>query len=253
MNFVENIGGFLCVLDPFNGITIDEKSLPSSKIGFENQLNVLLEDVKNSRNLIWIYIPRDKSSFIEITSKYGFIFHSCDEEYLLVVKRLFENAIIPTAANHTLGVGVVVINENNELLVIKEKINRGVGYKIPGGHIDNGELISTAAIREVYEETGIEIEFDGVISLGHFYPHQFRKTNLYVLCTAKPLTSKIDIKDSIEIEDAKWVDVDKYLCDENVLEYSKAIVSAAINLDNKLKRTNEEVLTHIKKDIELFF
>ena len=34
-----------------------------------------------------------------------------------LVKRLKENAIIPTASNHTLGVGAVVINEKNELLI----------------------------------------------------------------------------------------------------------------------------------------
>jgi 8-oxo-dGTP diphosphatase len=124
---------------------------------------------------------------------------------------------IPTAANHTLGVGVVVINENNQLLVIKERIST-VGYKLPGGHIDDGEMISTAATREVLEETGIEVEFESIISLGHFYPHQFHKSNLYILCKAKPISHEINIQDTDEIEDAKWVDVDEYLVDENVLD-----------------------------------
>ena len=161
------------------------------------------------------------------------------------------DAIIPTAANHTLGVGVVVINENNELLVIKERIST-IGYKMPGGHIDDKEMITKAATREVFEETGVKVEFDSIISLGHFYPHQFHKSNLYILCLAKPLSYEINIQDTNEIEDAKWVDVQEYLDDEDVIEYSKAIVKAALKQKGLIK-ANQETLTHIKRDFELFF
>lgn len=248
---LENIACFTTVLDPYNGITIDEKYLPNTKEEFELNLDILIKSVENRRNLIWIYIGIKKSEFIPIVVKKGFIFHSCDENYILVVKRLKVNAIIPTAANHTLGVGAVVINENNELLVIKEKLTH-IGYKLPGGHIDNCEMISTALEREVLEETGIEVEFESIISLGHFYPHQFHKSNLYVLCTARPKTYEINIQDTEEIIDAKWVDVNEYLVDIDVLDYSKAIVLAAIESKGFIK-ANQEVLCHIKKDFELFF
>ncbi|WP_321469955.1 NUDIX domain-containing protein [Halarcobacter sp.] len=248
---VEDIAGFKTVLDPYNGITIEYKDLPNSFNKFNENLDILVEKTKNTRNLIWIYINIEKADFISCAIKKGFFFHSCGEDYILLVKRLKENAIVPTAANHTLGVGVVAINEKNELLVIKERISR-IGYKIPGGHIDDKEMITTAACREVFEETGIKVEFKSVISLGHFYPHQFHKSNLYVICLAKPLSHEINIKDTQEIEDAKWVDIDEYLNDENVLDYSKAIVKAALN-EQGLIRTNQETLTHIKRDFELFF
>ena len=146
--------------------------------------------------------------------------------------------------------GAVVINEKNELLVIKEKIST-VGFKLPGGHIDNGEMISDALVREVYEETGVKVQFESVVSLGHFYPHQFHKSNLYVLCLAKALTLEINIFDTDEIIDAKWIDVNEYLSDESVLGYSKAIVSAA--LSSKGFKIDNEPLNHIKKELELFF
>ena len=248
---LENIGCFTTVLDPYNGITIDEKYLPNTKEEFEVSLDILIKSVESRRNLIWIYIYIKKSDFIPIAVNRGFIFHSCDENYILVVKRLKEDAIIPTAANHTLGVGAVVINENEELLVIKEK-HFHIGYKLPGGHIDNCEMISTALEREVLEETGIEVEFESIISLGHFYPHQFHKSNLYILCTATPKTYEINIQDTQEITDAKWVDVNEYLVDIDVLDYSKAIVLAALEYKGFIK-VNQEVLSHIKKDFELFF
>ena len=248
---LEKIGCFNTILDPYNGITIASNDLPNSIEEFELNLDYLIENVENRRFLIWIYIDINKSDYISIATKRGFVFHSCNEDYILVVKRLKENAIIPTASNHTLGVGAVVINEDNELLVIKERIS-SVGYKLPGGHIDDAELITTALEREVLEETGIIVEFESIISLGHFYPHQFHKSNLYILCTAIAKSSKINIQDSHEIIDAKWVNVDEYLNDEEVFDYSKAIVRAAIK-SKGFNRANQETLCHIKKDFELFF
>ena len=248
---LEKIGCFNTILDPYNGITIESKDLPNSKEEFELNLDFLIEEVQYKRFLIWIYIDIKKSDFISIATKKGFFFHSCDENYILLVKRTIKNAIIPTAANHTLGVGAVVINDKNEILVIKEKISN-LGYKLPGGHIDNGEMISTALEREVLEETGIIVEFESIISLGHFYPHQFHKSNLYILCIAKPKTFEINIQDTQEIVDAKWVDVNKYLEDDEVLAYSKAVVFASLEYKGFIK-ANQEVLCHIKKDFELFF
>ncbi|RXK12459.1 DNA mismatch repair protein MutT [Halarcobacter mediterraneus] len=244
------MASFTLILDPYNGVTINKDKLPNAKDSFEFNLELLIKEIEKRRNLIWIYVPIEKSDFIPVCVKYGFFFHSCDEDYVLLVKRLKENAIVPTAANHTLGVGAVVINEKDELLVIKEKIST-IGYKLPGGHIDNAEQISTAVVREVYEETGIDVEFESIISLGHFYPHQFHKSNLYILCLAKPLSHKINILDTDEIIDAKWVAVDKYLNDEKVLAYSKAIVNAALKY--KGLKLDNNTLSHIKKDIELFF
>ena len=248
---IEKIGCFNTILDPYNGITIDSKDLTNDKDEFQINLDYLVEQTQNKRNLIWIYIDIKKSEFIPISTKKGFVFHSCTDSYVLLVKKLLPNAIVPTAANHTLGVGVVVVNESKELLVVKERVSN-LGYKLPGGHIDDAEMISSACVREVFEETGIEVEFESIISLGHFYPHQFNKSNLYILCIAQAKSSRIDIQDTKEIEDAKWVDIEKYLSDDSVLDYSKAIVRASIR-KNGLEVGNEETLSHINRNYELFF
>ena len=248
---IEKIGCFKTILDPYNGITIEQSSLPTLKDEFEINLDYLIENTEDRRNLIWIYIDINRSDFIPIATKKVFFFHSCDEKYVLVVKRLIEDAIIPTAANHTLGVGAVVINDDNQILVIKERISNQ-GYKLPGGHIDNCEMISTALVREVKEETGIDVEFDSIISLGHFYPHQFHKSNLYILCIASAKSFEINIEDTKEIIEAKWMDVSEYLSDDNILSYSKAVVITAMEYKG-FKLANHETLCHIKKDFELFF
>ena len=131
---IEYIANFKTSLDPYNGITILSEDLPKDILEFEQNLKDLIQNVKDNKNLIWIYIDIKKSDFIPIVTKFGFTFHSCNSDYILLVKVLKQNAIVPTLANHTLGVGAVVINSKNEILLIKEII-RNEYYKLPGGHI----------------------------------------------------------------------------------------------------------------------
>lgn len=49
----------------------------------------------------------------------------------------------------------VVLNHNHEILLINGPKR---GWEIPGGRVEKGESISSAAIRETKEETGIDIE-----------------------------------------------------------------------------------------------
>lgn len=250
-NNMESIGCFKVVLDAYNGITIGSKYLPEFKREFELNLDKLIEEVGDGRNLIWIYINIEKSDFIPVAVKRGFVFHTCEADYVLLVKRLKQNAIVPTAANYTLGIGAVIINKNNELLVVKNR-HLPIGYILPGGHIETSELLSEALQREIKEETGIKVEFENIVSLGHFYPHQFNKSNLYIVCKAKPLSNHITIQDTQEIEDAKWIDVDEYLGHEHVAKYSKTLVKSALT-SRGLTKDNQDILSHINKQFELFF
>ena len=59
-----------------------------------------------------------------------------------------------------IGVGVMMVRKVNKiphLLLIKRKYNPDKGYwSIPGGHLDLGEKVQKAAIREALEETGFK-------------------------------------------------------------------------------------------------
>ena len=56
---------------------------------------------------------------------------------------------------HTVVAAAVVLNEDNEILLLNGPKR---GWEIPGGRVEEGESLSTAAIRETKEETGIDIE-----------------------------------------------------------------------------------------------
>ncbi len=56
---------------------------------------------------------------------------------------------------HILSAAAIVINDKNELLLIKGPRR---GWEMPGGQVEVGESLSDAAIRETKEESGIDIE-----------------------------------------------------------------------------------------------
>ncbi|MCE7985410.1 MAG: NUDIX domain-containing protein [Caldilinea sp. CFX5] len=63
------------------------------------------------------------------------------------------------------GVGVVVLNGQGEVLLIKRgKPPRAGEWSLPGGLIDLGERLEDAARREVQEECGITIAIGGFVA-----------------------------------------------------------------------------------------
>ena len=55
-----------------------------------------------------------------------------------------------------IGVGIIVLNDNNEIFVGKRKDNPVDNWQMPQGGVDNGEDFLTAMKRELLEETSIK-------------------------------------------------------------------------------------------------
>ncbi|RJQ39255.1 MAG: NUDIX domain-containing protein [Nitrospiraceae bacterium] len=54
------------------------------------------------------------------------------------------------------GVAIVIFNKDHEVLLQKRTdVNL---WGIPSGHVEPGETVKNAAIREVFEETGLQVE-----------------------------------------------------------------------------------------------
>lgn len=230
--------------DRYNGITVDPATLPPTKEEFEQELQELMA-ASADKNLLWVHIPIAQSDYIPVLTKLGFVFHHCNETYLMLVKQLVEGALIPTSRTHLVGVGAIV-RDGNQLLVIKDRYFEG--YKLPGGHIDRHESIKEALKREVYEETGVHIEFESILNLGHFTQGQFDASALYIVCTAKALSKEINIYDASEILDARWMDVDEFLSLEDTNHYNKSVVKASLN-NTDLKLTEHQIPLRVAGEV----
>jgi len=69
----------------------------------------------------------------------------------------------------------VVVEQNNDtapadddsrrFLMVEERVNGQLVFNQPAGHLDSGEGLSEAAVREALEETGWQVELTAVIGL----------------------------------------------------------------------------------------
>lgn len=64
-----------------------------------------------------------------------------------------------------------VIADGPRFLMVEETVADRVAYNQPAGHLDEGESLVTAAVRETLEETGWSIELTHLIGV-----HQWRST-----------------------------------------------------------------------------
>jgi ADP-ribose pyrophosphatase YjhB (NUDIX family) len=67
------------------------------------------------------------------------------------------------------GVGVLVIEEG-EILLVQRRMNPEKGkWSIPAGFVDRGENPQETAVREVWEETNLRVEIEGLVDV-YFNP-----------------------------------------------------------------------------------
>jgi 8-oxo-dGTP diphosphatase len=65
---------------------------------------------------------------------------------------------------HSLSASVLVRRDNGDVLLVKTPKR---GWELPGGQVDLGETVIAAAMREVYEESGIVCEVGELVSLSN--------------------------------------------------------------------------------------
>src|SRR5437879_1098524 len=75
----------------------------------------------------------------------------------------YQDPAAPPANSIVVGVTAFVRNESGRVLMIRRTDNDL--YAIPGGAQEIGETISQTVVREVHEETGIDVEVTGLIGI----------------------------------------------------------------------------------------
>jgi 8-oxo-dGTP pyrophosphatase MutT (NUDIX family) len=214
--------------DQFSGVIVDAAQLPADA-EFEAALRESLDTWRaEGLRLVWLDVPIERAALVPAAVKQGFVFHHSNEGDLMMTCRLVEDAFVPTHATHYVGVGGVVINDKNELLVVCERHRRTNQryYKLPGGALQPGEHLVEAVLREVLEETGVEARFESLVCFRHWHGYRYGKSDIYFVCRLTPLSEEVTMQ-AEEIEECLWMPVDEYLSHELVSPFNKRIVRAA--------------------------
>ena len=117
-----------------------------------------------------------------------------------------------------------VIVRDDKILMVKEAQKKCYGqWNFPAGHVDEGELITDAAIREAYEETGCKVKLTGVLPISTLVLDN-NETIIIVSFTADIIEENIKF-DENEILDVQWIDIEevKNMTEQELRGYHRKI------------------------------
>jgi nucleoside triphosphatase len=131
-------------------------------------------------------------------------------------------------------VGVFIFNQADELLLVKSHKWPGK-YVVPGGHVELGENLEQAAIREAKEETGLDIHSLQFINFQQFiHDPAFWRRKHFIFFDFLCRTDSAEVKLNDEAEEHVWVRLDAAL-DLPLDSYTRVSVEKIIagNLSSK--------------------
>ncbi len=73
---------------------------------------------------------------------------------------------------------LVVVRRGHRFLLTQER-KYGSTWSIPGGRVEPGETLAAAAVREVFEETGVPVQLDGILRVEHMPAEHVRMRVIY--------------------------------------------------------------------------
>jgi ADP-ribose pyrophosphatase YjhB (NUDIX family) len=179
---------------------------------------------------VWIHIPPHLAAYVPICIDNGFNFHSVTptatitndsngtamddnstttattattNNNVLILSQWLPDSTsrLPVGPTHQVGVGCLIwhpddsptLGPQRRLLVVQEKSGPAATFqlwKLPTGLADPNENIHDAAIRELYEETGLVGLFDGLLLVRQAHPNVTPPTTNTNVTTISTTTAK---------------------------------------------------------------
>src|SRR6187431_2613935 len=97
------------------------------------------------------------------------------------------------------AVGTIITTSDSRVVLVRRAIEPGYGlWVFPGGYVDKGEVVTSAAIREAREEAGLEIRIDRLLNV---YSYDGRPLVVIVYAATAVGT---DLSHDDECLEARW-------------------------------------------------
>ncbi|XP_062055648.1 nucleoside diphosphate-linked moiety X motif 6 isoform X1 [Lepus europaeus] len=218
-------------LDRFGGVSVRLAQLGAldrlDAAAFHRGLQAAIEQWRSEgRVAVWLHVPILQSRFIAPAASLGFSFHHAERDSATLTLWLREGpSRLPGYATHQVGVAGAVFDENTRrILVVQDRNKLKNMWKFPGGLSEPGEDIGDTAVREVFEETGIESEFQSLLSIRqqHTSPGAFGKSDMYIVCRLKPFSFTINFCQH-ECLRCEWMDLTELVKTENTTPITRRV------------------------------
>jgi ADP-ribose pyrophosphatase YjhB (NUDIX family) len=102
-----------------------------------------------------------------------------------------------------IAVGTIIESANGRIVLVRRAIEPGYGkWVFPGGYVDRGEPLTSAAVREAREECGLDVRLDALVNI-YSYPG---RAPVIVVYAATTLGGSLCVDDecleAVEVEPA---------------------------------------------------
>ena len=122
-------------------------------------------------------------------------------------------------------VGVVLINSQEKIYLIKEEDKNKIGknrWNLPGGSVDGDESLIESAKRELIEESGYNAQMDSL--LGVYYCKKEDHKWVYIVFKSLLGDDKKETALDKSVKEGKWFAKDEFLhLDENELDRKSVV------------------------------
>lgn len=101
-----------------------------------------------------------------------------------------------------------LIYKEDEKKVLKVN-NKGGSWSLPGGAVKRGETLEKAVIREVKEETSLNIEVGEIVAINEAMVKEKGHHAIFFTFNAKIIDGEISVVNKDEIIEIEWVNVER--------------------------------------------
>lgn len=100
----------------------------------------------------------------------------------------------------------LIMHEGKVLMVQNKRHNN---WSLPGGGVEKGETLEQAMIREVYEETGLNVEVGHLVAVNEAFRKREGNHVLFFTFLANVIGGQLEIQDTGGIAEVEWKEIEE--------------------------------------------